>query len=349
MANTSFTRTYNDFATATTDKYGHKRFEDVISRASPLLSWLMDDDGVTGRGATPGGKGGTSRYLPGTTGNYIEEPLMTELNDTIKFYDGAETFDTSQQNVGTAAFYQPKQLGGTITITGKERRRNKGKEAQINLLQAKTEQALISMKNDLAVAALGTGSGTKAILGISDLCPNDRGAAVALGQITANTSWWLCQRSRSGTTYGDVGDFDANGRVYLTRLFHDCTEGTDAPDLHLVSQDAVEAYWGKLLPYERHESKQALDLGYSHIPMFMGAPVMWDRKHPDQGASSQDWYMLNSNFLFLRYCPEANFDVMGFQRPAHADYITSPVIWEGALTTNNRRMLGIATAITGLT
>lgn len=350
MANTSLTRTYRDFATATIDRYGHKRFEDVISRASPFLAWLMNDDGVTGRGATPGRKGGgTSRYVSGISGDRIKEPLMTELNDTVKWYDGAEEFDTSQQNVGTSAFWEPKQLGCTITITGKDRRRSKGKEAQINLLQARTEQAMISIKNDLAVALFSDGTNTKAIDGVQTLCPADRGAGTAYAEVAANTSWWLCQRSRSGTTYGDIGDATTNGRTYLTRLFHDCTEGTEAPDLNLVSQDLFEWYWGQLLPYERHENKKALDLGFSHIPTFMGTPVFWDRKHPSQGKASQDWYMLNSMYLFLRYDPEANFDVSGFQRPANADYIATPVLWGGAMTTNNRRMHGIGTAITGVT
>ena len=160
--NTSFTRTYNEFATATVDSYGHRAFEDVVSRASPFMKWLMNDDGVTGRAPTPGRKGGgTSRYMPGVTGDYIKEPLMTELNDTVKWYDGSETFDTNEQNVGTAAFFTPKQIGVTITITGTEQRRNKGKEAVINLLQAKTDQALISIRNDLAVSLMGSGANPK--------------------------------------------------------------------------------------------------------------------------------------------------------------------------------------------
>ncbi|GAG28648.1 unnamed protein product, partial [marine sediment metagenome] len=43
MANTSFTRTYNDTVTATADRWGQKTWEDNISRASPILAFFMDD------------------------------------------------------------------------------------------------------------------------------------------------------------------------------------------------------------------------------------------------------------------------------------------------------------------
>jgi len=350
MANTSFTREYTDFATATIDRYGHKRFQDVISRASPFLAWIMDDNGVTGRGPTPGRKGGgTSRYMPGTSGDRIMEPLMTELNTTPKWYSGTETFDVLDENVGTAAFYDRKSLGATITISGKDRRGNKGEQAQINLMQAKTEQALISLKNDLATAIVGSQGSNKEILGIGDMVPTDAGVASAYAEVDANTSWWLSQRSRSSSgTAGDVGDFATNFRTYGKRLFFDCSEGASQADIHFVSQELMEAYDELLKPYERTTSEKARDLGFENILNYMGVPVLWDRKHPTSQDTTQQWYMLNSEFMYLRYAPEANFDTLGFQRPSNADYITSPIIWEWALTTNNRRMHGILTGITGL-
>jgi len=343
MANTSFTRTYTDFATATVDRYCSKKFEDNISRASPFLSWMMDDGGKVGRG--------DKKYMSGDSGDRIMEPLMTELNTTGKWYDGAEEFDTTQQNVGTAAFWDSKQLGITITITGKDKRLNSGKEKQIDLLKARSDQGMISMRTLLARATIagdGTGSSGKEIYGVPALCPTDRGTTVAYGEIAANTSWWLCQRSRSGTTYGAVGDFATNFKKYGKQLYHDCQEGGSAPDLHLVSQEAEESYHDLLLPFERHESKTALDLGYENVLTFMKAAVLWDRYHPYAGLSTQNWYMLNSEFLRLRYCPEANFSVLGFQRPIAGDYISTPVIWQGALTTNSRRMHGVLTGITGV-
>ena len=343
MANTSFTRTYTDFATATVDRYCSKKFEDNISRASPFLAWMMDDGGKVGRGS--------KKYLSGDSGDRIMEPLMTELSSTGKWYDGSEEFDTTQQNVGTAAFWDAKQLGITITITGKDKRRNSGKEKQIDLLKARSDQGMISMRTLLAQAVMsdGTGSSGKEIYGVAALCPADRGTTVAYGEIAANTATWLCQRSRTASgTYGNVGDFKTNFKAYGKRLYHDCQEGGSMPDLHLVSQELEENYDDLLLPFERHESKKARDLGYDNVLTYMKVPVLWDRYHPTAGDTSQSWYMLNSEFLSLRYCPEANFSVLGFQRPVAGDYVSTPVIWQGALTTSSRRMHGVLTAITGL-
>lgn len=342
MANTTWSKTYTDFVTATAEKVVRRRFTDVVSRASPVLAWMMDDGGVTGRS-------NGSRYVSGVTGSVIDEPIMTELNDTVQWYDGTDTFDTSEQNVGTMAQFDAKQLGGTITISNKEKSRNAGKEKTISLVQARTEQCLISMRTDLANAVFDDGTGTLAILGIPALCPSDRGAGTAYAGVTANTSWWLCQRSRSATgTYGDVGDFSDNFRSYAVRMYHDCSEGGSSPDIHVVSQELQEAYEASLLPFERQSSKAARDLGYDGTPMFMGRPVVWDRKHPDAAGSTHRWYMLNSEFLALRYDPSMNFSVLGFQRPANADFITSPVTWQGAMTTNSRRMHGVLTGISGV-
>lgn len=342
MANTTYSREYTDFVTATADKILRKSFEDNISRASPILGWFMDDGNITGRA-------NGRRYMAGVTGDRLREELMTELNGTGKWYQGTETVDTTQQNVGTVAFWDPKSLIISATISGQDMRRNKGKEKLIDLTKARIDQAMISLRTLLAGALFsdGTGNSGKEIYGILALCPNDRGTSVNYGDITANTSWWLCQRSRSGTTYGNVADFDTNFRAYGRRLYNDCSEGGSFPDIHVVSQELYEKYDDTLKPFERHESKKMLDLGFENYMTYFGKPVVWDRFHPDhQSSTTHRWYMLNSEFLALRYSPEANFSQLGFQRPANADYITTPINWEGAMTTNARRMHGVLTGIT---
>lgn len=347
--NTSLTREYNDFVTATVDRLASKSWEDNISRASPVLAWLMDDGKITMRGSSITGAVDGKRYLSGLSGDKIKEPLMTELNSTPKWYSGTETFDTTEQNVGTAAFFDPKQLGGTITISGRERRGNKGKEAQLNLLKGKTDQAMISLRNKLAIGIFGDGSGSngKEVYGLPAIAPNNGGTTVAYGEITANTSWWLSQLSRTPTgTASDVGDFATNWQDYGKRLYNDCTEGSLHPDIHIVSQGLEEAYDNTTKGFERHTSKKMLDLGYDNILTYMGQPVVWDRKHPDNRASTHRWYMFTSERIALRYEPDANFSISGFQRPVNGDFISSPVIWEGAVCTNSRRVHGVATGIT---
>ena len=192
---------------------------------------------------------------------------------------------------------------------------------------------------------------TKEIEGVPAICPSDRGVSTAYGRITGSLTtapWHLCQVShtQTATTASAVGDFTTNWRDYGIRLFHDCTEGTEEPDIGLCTQELQEMYVKLLQPYERVYNKAAADLGYTHTPEFCGIPLMWDRKHPDAGASTQRVWLLNSNYLFLRYAADANFTVLGFQRPANADFITTPIIWHGGLSCNNRRMQGVAYGIT---
>lgn len=333
MAATTWSKTYTDFVTATADKIVRKSFTDNISDSSPVLTLVMSTKGT---------------YESGGTGNEVEEPVLTSLNDTFKWFNGSEEFDTSEQDVGTAAFFQWKQLGGTVMITGEQKRRNQGKEATINLTKARVDQAMLTAKTELAEALWDSGSGTKAIWGIPALCPSDHGVGTAYARVAANTSWWLCQRSRSGETYGNVADFATNFKAYARRLFNDCSFGNMRPDIIAGDQETVEAYDDLLKPMERHTSKKALDLGMGEVLTYQGQPFVWDRFHPDANTSTHRVFMMNSNFIRLRYHPQANFSTSDFKEALNGDYIVAKILWQGSFTTNARRMHGLLTGITGV-
>jgi hypothetical protein len=82
-------------------------------------------------------------------GERIAQPLMYGSNSTIKSYAGEEVLNTTLQDGMTTAFYEWKEIAGTIGITRKESRQNSG-EAQItNLLQKKVVQAEMGMREEL--------------------------------------------------------------------------------------------------------------------------------------------------------------------------------------------------------
>ncbi len=79
-------------------------------------------------------------------GERIAQPLMYEDNKTVKSYQGYETLDTTPQDGMTTAFFPWKEIGGTISISRKEERQNSGEARLLNLLEKKTMQAEMSMK-----------------------------------------------------------------------------------------------------------------------------------------------------------------------------------------------------------
>ena len=135
--------TYNAFLTTTLQEY-IPTLQDNIFIEEPLLSWFNGKLGkATGKGNSP------KRVLNG--GESILEPLLYESNSTVASYSGAETIDTTLQDGMTNARFDWAQYSGTVGITGKEKRANRGKHALINLLGAKTTQLESSLSQRLNI------------------------------------------------------------------------------------------------------------------------------------------------------------------------------------------------------
>ena len=74
---------------------------------------------------------------------------------------------------------------------------------------------------------------------------------------------------------------------------------------------------------------------------FKGIPVIFDRD-----CTSGYMYFLNSNNINLVVHQDADFSTGPFVTPENQDVSTAMVLFQGNLTTNNRRKLGVLTGIT---
>ena len=79
-------------------------------------------------------------------GERIAQPLMYEENDTFKSYSGYEILTVKPQDGMTTAFFPWKEIGGTISISRLEERKNSGEAALLKLLEKKIMQAEMSIK-----------------------------------------------------------------------------------------------------------------------------------------------------------------------------------------------------------
>jgi hypothetical protein len=138
-------------------------------------------------------------------GERIRVPLMYGDNSTIKSYSGYDTLDTTPQDGMTTAFYEWKEVGGTISISRKEERQNSGEAALISLLQSKIKQAEMTMRETLNTQLLqGTVSSSAFIPGNDqkDLNPllyflrKDNTANPSAGGNVGNISAATSHRSR---------------------------------------------------------------------------------------------------------------------------------------------------------
>jgi hypothetical protein len=122
-----------DALLSSTMRVYRSKLQDNIFGKSPLFWWLNDK----GRRKTQNG------------GFQIMQPVLYGMNSTIDFFDPYDVFDVTPQEGITTAKFDWKNLGGTVSISGTEERKNNGENAIFNLLEAKVMQLEETMKRKL--------------------------------------------------------------------------------------------------------------------------------------------------------------------------------------------------------
>src|SRR3990167_3007192 len=104
-----------DEIVTTTLKDRKTAIHDAIFTGVPFFQWLMK-------------KGSREDY---SGGSKITEPIEYARNSTSAWLNGNGQLNTDRQTVLTLAEYDPKYMGGTVTITLDDMAKNSGKNAII--------------------------------------------------------------------------------------------------------------------------------------------------------------------------------------------------------------------------
>jgi len=352
--------TYYDALLSTTlDAYvGGGTMFDQIFKDSAFLAFLRLSDAIKKQNG----------------GERIRVPLMYGDNSTIKSYSGYDTLDTTPQDGMTTAFYEWREIGGTISISRKEERQNSGEAALINLLQSKIKQAEMTMRETLnSQLLLGTVSGTTFVPGndAKDLNPlgyflrKDNTANPAAGGNVGNLSasanaWW-----RHHTAVFDSGSKDTGNdfaltvstwkglNVALKRLYNFCSRGTGgAPNACVMDQTTFESYESSLDDKVRYTNTKMADMGFDTIKL-RGATCLWDELVPSidtgdvaGGATfTGTAFMLNTNFYHLIIDSETDIVTTPFVEPENQTAKTAKILFMGNAGVSNLRKMGVAYAI----
>ena len=280
-----------DAVLTTTARAMEGEIRNNISRGNKLVSWLKM-------------KG---RFRRQTGGERIQIPLLYGLNSAADIYQGYGTLATTPQDGITSAFFPWSQIAVPISISGLERKKNRGSARMVDLLESKERQSEASateLLNNCLVSgrivsgATGNRNQFDARVGMLDpsalgplplpaLIDADPTRSVTLGGIngaSGNNTWWRnYSAAGTGTTY----------RGYMQdkmRMYNLCARGSmGSPDLILSDQYIYEVYWNSLQNQERYvvEDPRIIDvLGGSDMLKFKGAIHIWDEVVPDVGAST---------------------------------------------------------------
>lgn len=289
-------------------------------------------------------------------GDRIAIPLMYELG-TADSYSGYDQLDVTPMDGISTAFFDWRQAAVPIAISGLEEKKNRGSESKlIDLLEAKTEQAVMGIQEFFAKGVLqgnrGSAittaytSGTNGSVFVDPLpllVKYDPTTSTTIGNINQSTySWWQNQTANStSSTY-------AGFLKELRNLFNDCSKGPGGvPNFHIVDQSTFELYESALAASHRNPSYQKADIPFDNI-LFKGQPVVWDEFVPDvqggsvtQSTTSGTWWMLNTKFIKVKYDKSTNFTSTPFQKPENQDAKVAHILWLGAVCVSNRRKHGV--------
>jgi hypothetical protein len=341
----SLTLNYNAILSSTLFNY-RRKFEDCISSSNALLYVLT--------------KKQKNGYVSvGSPGDRAMIPLMYELGQADS-YTGYDTLGTEPIDGLTAAFYEWRQAAIPVSISGREELINEGEARLFSLIQAKTFQAEMGIKEFFGKAFLqGAGgssvvspytsaaNGSTFIDPIGKLVYYDPSASVSIGNINQNTyTWWRNKKTASSAASCEAVQQE------LRHLYNECGKGPGgSPNLIVSDQQTYEFYEYTLAKKHENPSYQKADIPFENI-LFKGQAMVWDEWVPNakdgkvtQEAADGTIYMLNTNFLQIQYHPRRNFAPTNMQQPENQDARVSHLLWFGAALCSNRRKQGVISGI----
>jgi hypothetical protein len=308
-----------DSVISTTMKKYAPRIEDNIFSNLPLLYFLNEADHID--------------RVPG--GEQLVEPLMYATNSTAGSYAGYDNIATTPQEGISAAVFDWKQYAATVAISGIEEAKNSGDSAVVSLLEAKVQQAEMSIEETLnAMLYLdGTGNSSKDFAGLAAYIRTD-GQGSSVGGIDAtasDNSWWR--------------NYTSNAAAVLTisRLataYNTVSRGKDHPEFILTDQDEYQAYEALLQPQLRFSDPKTADAGFENL-LYKSAPIMYDAD-----CQAGYLYLLNSKYLRLKVHSDVWFKPTPFEKPHGQDARYSQILCYGNLVVSNRARLGLIYGLT---
>lgn len=290
---------------------------DAIFTSIPVLKWLDSKAKVTKQG-----------------GASILVPLLFGKNSTFKAYSKDDVIDVTGQEGINMAQYSWRNYAGTITVAGDEMRANAGEGKLFDLVKAKTQQAVMSARDTLAIDLFASSQGSKKVSALPILV--DATSTVADISSTTN-SYWQAQVVASGS-------FPARGLADMRNLRDLILQagqgGAPMPSAIFTTRAVYELYEASQVPGIRYQGRMEADASFNGIK-FSGSMIEFD-----PNIASGELYMLSEEALQFIIHSEADWTIGKFQEPVDQDVRSAKIIWMGNLVALNRRRLGKLTGIT---
>jgi hypothetical protein len=278
-------------------------------------------------------------------GSVILEELSFQQNGNGGWYSGYDLLPVAAQDVISAAQFNFKQLAVPVIISGLEQLQNSGREAMIDLMEARIGVAESTMANLLAqgVYGDGTGSGGKTLTGLDAAVETTATASQTstYGGISRST-WAFWRNYSSGSITLPTA---ANIQQTMNATWAKLVRGSDRPDIIIADNNYWAIYMASLQAIQRFTDPDSAKLGFPSIK-FMDADVVLDGGIGGfiytNSTTGGTMFFLNTKYLRLRPHKDRNMVSLSPNRryAVNQDAEVQILAWAGNLTCNGAQFQG---------
>lgn len=306
--------TVTQLVTTTINNY-HDEFADNVSNSNALTALLR--------------QGNRIRVIEG--GKAIACPL-TYAEETFAWYSGTELLSRAVKETISEADYAPANAVASVTLSGPDLAKNRGKERVLNLLEGKMDNAEATMKNNITKAVYGDGTVAKSFAGLKAFVTDDGTGIV--GGINATTwPFWANQfqsiARATGLQYPAL-------KAGMNALWLKLIRGTEHPDLVVADAEIYGTYESGLQENQRYADARLGALGFETLK-YKQASMVFD----GTATGLTGGYMLNTKFMKFEIYSGRNFEALDLpDQSPDMDAVTKHIAFMGALTLSNRSKQG---------
>jgi hypothetical protein len=273
-------------------------------------------------------------------GNVILEELSFAENGNAGFYSGYDLLPVAAQDVISAAEFNIKQLACPVVMSGLEMLQNSGREAFIDLLEARINVAEATMANKLAesVYSDGTGASGKEITGLNAAVPADPTTGTYGGINRATYTFW---RSKLyDFSVATVTPSASTIQGALNTLWSSLVRGSDRPDLVVLDNNYWSYFTASLQAQQRFTDPSSASLGFPTLK-FMDADVVLDGGIGGY-CPANTGFMLNTKYIKMRPHAQRNMVSLSPNRryAINQDAEVQILAWAGNLTNSGAQFQG---------
>jgi hypothetical protein len=300
---------------ATTLANYHKEFADNVANSNAVTALLKQGDRI--------------RTVDG--GKQISAPL-TYAEETFAWYTGTDLLSRAVKETISEADYAPANAVASVTLSGPDLAKNRGKERILNLLEGKLDNAQTTMSNNITKAVYSDGTLAKSFAGLKAFI-TDNGTGIVGGIDSGTWGFWKNQfqsiARATGLQYPAL-------KAGMNALWMKLIRGTEKPDLVLADAEIYSTYESGLQENQRYADAKLGALGFETLK-YKTAAIVFD------GAATGlvGGYMVNTKYMKLEVYTGRNFEALDLpDQTPDMDAVTRHIAFMGCMTLSNRAMQG---------